>query len=210
MNQTKFYKQLIFISNFLINQNWFVAFQSLSCVWLFATPWTAARHVSLSFIICQSLPKLMSIDPVMPSNHLVLCHLLLLLSSVFPASGFFLMSQLFASGGQSTRASVSASVLPMSIQDWFPLGLTGLMSLQFKELSRIFSNITVQKHQCPSSDEWIRKPWYIYTMEYNSAIKNNAFELVLMRWMKLEPIIQSEVSQKEKHQHSILTHIYGI
>ena len=57
---------------------------------------------------------------------------------------------------------------------------------------------------------WIRKLWYIYTMEYYSAIKKNTFESVLMRWMKLEPIIQSEVSQKEKHQYSILTHIYGI
>ena len=59
-------------------------------------------------------------------------------------------------------------------------------------------------------DEWIRKLWYIYPMEYYPAIKKNTFESVLMRWMKLEPIIQSEVSQKEKHQHSILTHIYGI
>ena len=59
-------------------------------------------------------------------------------------------------------------------------------------------------------DEWIRKLWYIYTMEYYSAIKKNTFESVLMRWMKLEPIIQSEVSQKEKHQYSTLTHIYGI
>ena len=59
-------------------------------------------------------------------------------------------------------------------------------------------------------DEWIRKLWYIYTMEYYSAIKKNTFESVLMRWMKLEQIIQSEVSQKEKHQYSILTHIYGI
>ena len=59
-------------------------------------------------------------------------------------------------------------------------------------------------------DEWIRKLWCIYTMEYYSAIKKNTFESVLMRWMKLEPIIQSEVSQKEKHQYSILTHIYGI
>ena len=64
--------------------------------------------------------------------------------------------------------------------------------------------------RCPSADEWIRKLWYIYTMEYYSAIKNNSFESVLMRWMKLEPIIQSEVSQKEKHQYSILMHIYGI
>ena len=62
---------------------------------------------------------------------------------------------------------------------------------------------------CPSIDEW-RKMWYIYTMEYYSAIKKNAFGSVLMRWMNLEPIIQSEVSQKEKHQYSILTHIYGL
>ena len=61
-----------------------------------------------------------------------------------------------------------------------------------------------------STDEWIRKQWYIYTMEYYSAIKKNTSESVLMRWMKLEPIIQSEVSQEEKHQYSILTHIYGI
>ena len=62
----------------------------------------------------------------------------------------------------------------------------------------------------PSADEWIRKLRYIYTMEYYSAIKKNAFESVLMMWMKLEPIMQSEVSQKEKHQYSILTHIHGI
>ena len=62
----------------------------------------------------------------------------------------------------------------------------------------------------PRDDEWIRKLWYIYTMEHYSAIKKNTFESVLMRWMKLEPIIQSEVSQREKHQYSILTHIYGI
>ena len=62
----------------------------------------------------------------------------------------------------------------------------------------------------PSAHEWIRKLWYKYTMEYYSAIKKNTFESVLMRWMKLEPIIQSEVSQKEKYQYSILMHIYGI
>ena len=62
----------------------------------------------------------------------------------------------------------------------------------------------------PLADKWIRKWWYIYTMEYYSAIKKNAFKSVLMRWMIQEPIIQSEVSQKEKHQYSILTHIYGI
>ena len=69
---------------------------------------------------------------------------------------------------------------------------------------------TWKQPRCPSADDWIRKLWYIYTMEYSSAIKKNTFESVLMRWMKLEPIIQSEVSQKEQHQYSILTHIYGI
>ena len=69
---------------------------------------------------------------------------------------------------------------------------------------------TWKQPRCPSADEWIRKLWYIYTMEYYSAIRKNTFESVLMRWMKREPIIQSEISQKEKHQYSILTHIYGI
>ena len=69
---------------------------------------------------------------------------------------------------------------------------------------------TWKQPRCPSADEWIRKLWYIQTMEYYSAIKKNAFESVLMRWMKLEPIIHSEVSQKKKHQYSILMHIYGI
>ena len=69
---------------------------------------------------------------------------------------------------------------------------------------------TWNQPRCPSADKWIRKLWYIYTMENYSPIKKNTFESFLMRWMKLEPIIQSEVSQKEKHQYSILTHIYGI
>jgi len=69
---------------------------------------------------------------------------------------------------------------------------------------------TWKQPRCPSADEWINKLWYIYIMENYSAIRKNTFESVLMRWMKLEPIIQSEVSQKEKHQHSILMHTYGI
>ena len=81
---------------------------------------------------------------------------------------------------------------PMFITAWFIIART------WKQL------------RCPSADEWIRKLWYIYTMEYYSAIKKNSFESVLVRWMKLEPIIQSEVSQKDKDQYSILTHIYGI
>ena len=69
---------------------------------------------------------------------------------------------------------------------------------------------TWKQPRCPLADQWIRKLWYIYTMEYYSATKKNTFESVLMRWVKLEPVIQSEVSQKEKHQFSIVTHIYGI
>ena len=69
---------------------------------------------------------------------------------------------------------------------------------------------TWKQPRCPSADEWIRKLLYIYTVEYYSAIKKNTFESILMRWMKLEPIIQSEVSLKEKHQYSILMHICGI
>ena len=69
---------------------------------------------------------------------------------------------------------------------------------------------TWKQPRYPSAGKWIRKLWYMYTMEYFSAIKKNTFESALMRWMKLEPIIQSEVSQKEKHQYSILTHINGI
>ena len=69
---------------------------------------------------------------------------------------------------------------------------------------------TWKQPRCPSVDKWIRKLWYISTMEDYSAIKKNTFESVLLTWMKLEPIIQSKVSQKEKYQYSILTYIYGI
>ena len=120
--------------------------QLLSCVWLFATPWTAARQACLSITNSQSLLKLMFIESVMPSSHLILCRPLLLLPQSFPASGSFPMSQFFASGGQNIGVSASASVLPMNIQDWFPLGWTGWISLQSKGLSRVF-NTTVQKHQ---------------------------------------------------------------
>ena len=120
--------------------------QSLSCVRLFVTPWIAARQASLSITNSQSLLKLVSIESVMPPNHLILCHPLLLLPSVFPRIRAFPMSQFFASGGQSTGVSAWALVFPMNTQDWSPLGWTGYISLQSKGLSRVFSNTTVQKH----------------------------------------------------------------
>ena len=113
----------------------FISVQSLSRVWLFATPWIAARQVSLSITNSRSLPKLMSIESVMPSSHLILCRPLLLLPPSLPASGSFPMGQLFTGGGQSIGVSASASVLPMNTQDW-SLGWTGWISLQSKGLSR--------------------------------------------------------------------------
>ena len=77
-------------------------------------------------------------------------------------------------------------------------------------ITALFIIATWKQPRGPSADEWIRKLWYIYTMEYYSAIKKNTFESILMTWLKLEPIIQSEVSQKEKHQYSTITHIRGI
>ena len=118
--------------------------QLLSHVQLFAIPWTAAHQASLSFTISESLLKLMSIESVMPSNHLILCHHLLFLPSIFPRSRSSTVRQLFASSGQSIGASASAWVLSMNIQDWFSLGLTGLISLLPKGLSRVFSSTTLQ------------------------------------------------------------------
>ena len=125
----------------------FSSVQSLSHVWLFANPWTAARQASLSITNPWSLPKLMSIELMMPSNHLILCHPILLLPSIFPNIRVFSNEQLFPSGGQNIGVSASTTVLPMNTQDWFPLGQTGWISLQSKGLSRVFSYTTVQKHQ---------------------------------------------------------------
>ena len=113
---------------------------------LFVIPWTAARQVSLFFTVSLSLLKLLSIESLMPSNHLILCCPFLLLPSIFSIR-VFPMSHLFTSGGRSIGASASASVFPVHIQNWFLLGLTSLVSLLPKGLSRLFSNTTVQKHQ---------------------------------------------------------------
>ena len=125
----------------------FSSVQSLSRVRLFATPWIAARQASLSITSSQSLLKLLSIESMMPSNHLILFHPFLLPHSTFPSIRAFQMSQLFTSGGQSIGVPPSTSVLPMNIQDWFPLGWTGWISLQYKGLSWVFSNTTVQTYQ---------------------------------------------------------------
>ena len=116
--------------------------QSLSRVWLFGTPWAAARQASLSITISQNLLKLMSIESVMHSNHLILWRPLLLLPSIFPSIRVFSNESVLRIRWSNIGVSTSASVLPMNIQDWFPLWLTSLISLQFKGLSRVFSNTT--------------------------------------------------------------------
>ena len=118
--------------------------QSLSPVQLFVTPWTAARQASLSFTISWNLLKLMSIESVMPSNHLILCRLLLLLPLIFPSIRVF--SNQSALRIRWPTYWSFRSVFPMNIQGRFPLGLTDLISLQSKGLSRVFST-TVQKHK---------------------------------------------------------------
>ena len=111
---------------------------SLGRVQHFVTPWIVAHQAPLSSTISWSLLKLMPIELVILSNHLTLCWPL----QSFPASRSFPVSQLFAKGGQRIGASASASVLPLNIQGWFPLG-----SLLFKGLSRVFSSTTIWKHQ---------------------------------------------------------------
>ena len=129
-----------------------VVVHSWSHVPLFVILWAAACQAPPSFTISWSLLKLMFIESMMPSNHLILCHPLLLLPSIFPSIRIFFykiykISQFFPSGGQSIGASTSASVLSMNIQGWFPLGFFGLIALLSKGLSRVFSSTTVWKHQ---------------------------------------------------------------
>ena len=141
-----------------------VVVQSLTCVRLFVTPWTAADQASLSFIISWSLLKLLSIESVMPPNHLILWCSLLLMLSIFPSIGVFPNeSATSTSDVQNIGASALGSVLPMNIQGWFPLGLTGLILLLFKGLSRVFSSTTVSKNQFFGVQSSLRSNSHIHT-----------------------------------------------
>ena len=122
----------------------FSSVQLLSHVQLFATPWTAAHQASLSITNSWSLPKLMSIESVTPSNHLIFSHPLLIPPSIFPSIRVFPNESALCIIGQRIGVSL---VLPMNFQNWFPLGWTGCISLQLKGPSKVFSNTTVQKHQ---------------------------------------------------------------
>ena len=128
-----------------------------------ATRWTAARQASLSITNSRSLLKLMSIESVMPSNDLILCRPISSYLPSFPASRSFPMSQLFTSGDQNIGVSASTPVLLMNIQDRFPLGWTGWISLLSKGLSRVFSNTTVQKHQLSGTQPSLWSNSHIHT-----------------------------------------------
>ena len=152
----------------------FSSVQSLSRVWLFATPWMAACQASLSITNSLSSLRLSSIESVMPSNHLILCRPLLLLPSIFPSIRVFSSESVFASGGQSIGASTSVKVLPMNIQNWFPLGWTGQISLQSKGLSRVFSKTTVEKHQFFSAHVY-----YIHSVKQNAETHKGQWLILL-------------------------------
>ena len=157
-----------------------VVVQLPSCVQLCATPWTIAHQVSLSFTIFWSLLRLMSLSqwchPIISSSVAPFSSC----PQSFPASESFPMSQLFTSGGSSIRASASASVLPMNIQACFPLGLTALISLMSKGLSRVFSSTTFQKDQFFNAHPslWSNTHIHIWLMEkpllwsYRSLLAN--------------------------------------
>ena len=134
-----------------------VIVQLLTHVQFFATPWTAARQAPLSFTISRSLLRLMSIESVMPSNHLILCHPFPSCSQSFPAPGSFPLNWLSRSGGQNIGASASVSVFPMNIRGWFPLGLTGLISLWSKGLwgdEKLFIFVWVFPRSSPQNKDW--------------------------------------------------------
>ena len=141
----------------------FRSVQSLSRVWLFVIPWTVACQASLSITNSWNLLKLMSTELVMSSNHLILCRPLLLLPSIFPSIRVFSNESVLRISGQSIGALASASVLPMNIQDWFPLGLTGLISLLSKALLRVFSNTAVQKQQFFGAQPSLQSNSHIHT-----------------------------------------------
>ena len=112
---------------------------------------------------------------------------------------------------------VQTCALPISQQSHSLLGIYTEKTIIQKDtctpmfIAALFTTARTWKQpKCPPTDEWIKKMWYIYTMEYNSAIKRNEMELFVVRWMDLESVIQNEVSQKEKNKYCMLTHIYGI
>ena len=148
---------------------YFGGVQSLSRVCLFAAPWTAARQASLSFTVSQSLLKLMSIESVMPSNHLILCRPLPLPPSIFPSIGVFSSESAFHTGAQSTGASASASVFPMYIQGWLTLGWFDLHAVQGTLKSLL-------QHSLKASILWHSAFFMVQLTSLHDYWKNHSFD----------------------------------
>ena len=141
------------------------------------TPWTAARQASLSITTSQRLLKLMSIQLVITSNHLILSHPFLFLPSIFPSIRVFSSESVLPTRWPKSW-SFSFTILPMNIQDWFPLGWTGLISLQSKGLLRVFSNTTVQKHQFFGTQLSLYSNSHIHSW----LLENHSFDYMDLCW----------------------------
>ena len=171
--------------------------QLFSCVRLFATPWTAARQASLTFTISQvcsnSCPSSQWCHPTISSSVVPFSSC----PPSFPASGSFPMSTLFVSSGQSIGASASASVLPMNMQGWFPLGLTGWISLQSKGLSRVFSSTTIPRHQFFGAQPSLWSNSHIHTRLLEKTI---AFRNIVILF-PAAPFLSTPASENSSWQH---------
>ena len=161
----------------------FRSVQSLSRVWLFATPWIAAHQASLSITNSRSSLKLMSIESVMPSSHLILCRPLLLLPQIPPSIRVFPMSQLFAWGGQSSGVSALASFLPKNTQDWSPLEWAGWIS---------YASLPPFKKQ-NSKESIYPKTWQV--------VKSTFIWFTAAVWPKALPLTSYSASSKLCHIH---------
>ena len=168
------------------------------------TPWAAACQASLFITNSRSLLKLMSIELVMPSNHLFLCHPLLLLPSIFPSIRLFSNESVLRIRWPKYW-SFSFSINPFNIQDWFPLGWTGWISLQSKRLSRVLSNTTVRKHQFSSSQLslWSQLSHPYMTTEKTIALTRQTFVSKVMSLLFNSAILLN-------YYYSIQTFIYYI
>ena len=169
---------ILFVSVF--HKERLVVVPPLSHAWLFGTPWTEACKVSLSFTVSQNLLRFMSTESVMISNHFIWTYFSSCPPS-FPESWSFPMSWLFPSSGQSNGASSSASVLPMNIQDWSPLGWTGWISLQCKGLSKLFLHHSSKASVLWCSAFFIVQPWHLYlTTGKTTALTRQTFVCKVM------------------------------
>ena len=179
----------------------FSSVQSLSHVQLFVTLWTAAHQASLSITISWSLPKLMCIESVMPSNHLIFCHPLLL-PSIFPSiRRCWEMSQLFTSGSQSIGVSASTSVLPMNTQDWFPLGLKYLAGIPSPPLALfvvMLPKAHLTSHSRRSGSRWLNTPLWLSgswrSLLYSSSVYSYHLFLVSSVSVRSIPFLSFIVS----------------